>query len=166
MSEATLLTDRCVTLHELLAEGPPHQEPTPGFTGWFEGRPWRVTAVLTSLVDDQDRIVRRHDLVTVVPRSIVWRPKGIDHHRSPFLPPTDVTVARARRQYELERGRRNSRVASVRSGVQCSRPGCERELGTGNRSGMCTPCQCICPFCGGPKTTKSRRCLRCAEAGR
>jgi hypothetical protein len=45
---------------------------------------------------------------------------------------------------------------------QCER--CGGALARHNRSGLCTPCQFVCPDCGGRKGPRSPRCQRCRSA--
>jgi hypothetical protein len=41
---------------------------------------------------------------------------------------------------------------------------CGRRLRSDNRSGICTPCQSVCPTCGGAKSVTADHCRRCRSA--
>jgi hypothetical protein len=198
-AQAAMPNGHQVPLSEVLSAAPSGQEPTPGFTAWLEGVPYRVTAVLDrtatlEVPDDRwaDRRTARLDALLVEPGSMSWRPKASptgwreqsgargrararerrprdraqelrpDGDRQPAAagPATaDIPVGLEQRREAADAEPRASGEAGP---GECLR--CGRRLRPHNRSGVCTPCQSVCPTCGGTKSVTADHCRRCRSA--
>ena len=167
----------------------PGQEPAPGFLARWQGKAWRVHAVLerTAVVEDAggERQLANKRALLVDPATVTWRAlpgTGLVHRGRRHTPEWRRAVREAsdRRalasqdqagQHVLEASTPSPTSPSAveaagagraRARRTCSR--CGRKLGGRNQGAFCTGCQRGCPECGRAKSLTAARCRRCAGA--